>query len=236
MPTGITNNDLKKKIFFLSFKYHLSHLGSCITSVDLIDAVYKVKRKSEPFVLSNGHAGVSLYCIIEKNGGRNAEEIFNHHGVHPDRCSLCGIDCSTGSLGQGLPIAVGMALADKEKNTYCLVSDGEMMEGSIWEVLRIVDELKLTNLKLLINANGWGAYREIDANDIIIKLRAFGWGVIKNEDNDLLVDDLKSMNLDIPMALVCITNPQFVFLQGQQGHYVKMDDEIYKEVMEALEE
>lgn len=232
----ILNNSLKRRIIELSKKYSLSHIGSCLTAVDLINAVFKLKRKHEPVILSCGHAGLALYCVLEKYYGKNAEEIFLHHGVHPDRCNRCGIDVSTGSLGQGLPIAVGMAYANRGQRVFCLVSDGEMMEGSIWEALRIIDELKLTNLKLLINANGWGAYREIDCEPLIIKLRAFGWGVIKNEDKDLLIQDIKTEIPNTPIAVVCITNPQFVELLGQVGHYLVLNSELYNQYINILNE
>jgi transketolase len=137
----MNNKNLKKRILEISYKHNLSHLGSCLTAVDIIDEIYAIKKHNERFVLSSGHAGLALYVVIEKYTkgddlgmvlGINAEDIFNHHGVHPDRCSQCGLDASTGSLGQGLPIAVGMALADRSKNVYCLISDGECSEGSVW--------------------------------------------------------------------------------------------------------
>jgi transketolase len=155
-------NDLEKRILEISFKYKLSHLGSCLTAVDIIDEIYSKKKPDEPFILSCGHAGLALYVVIEKYEGVNAEEIFKHHGVHPDKCDKCHIYCSTGSLGQGLPIALGMALADRNKNVYCLISDGECAEGSIAEALRIKKEYGVDNLKVYCNYNGWGAYRKID--------------------------------------------------------------------------
>src|SRR5258708_998336 len=106
----ITNKELKRRILEISYEKKLSHLGSCLTAVDIIKEIYDVKKPEERFILSSGHAGLALYVVLESFGGRNAMDIFNHHGVHPDRCLDCGLDCSTGSLGQGLGIAVGMAL------------------------------------------------------------------------------------------------------------------------------
>ena len=157
----MNNKDLKRRIIEISYPRKLSHLGSCLTAVDIIDEIFKIKKPEEKFVLSVGHAGLALYVVLEKYLGLNAEKIFEHHGVHPDRCSKCHIDCSTGSLGNGLPIAVGMALADRNKNVYCLISDGECSEGSIWEALRIASEQNLNNLKVYCNFNGWGAYKSI---------------------------------------------------------------------------
>src|SRR3972149_3966120 len=106
----ITNRELKRRIIEISFKHKLSHIGSCMTSVDIIKEIYDRKKPEEKFVLSSGHAGLALYAVIESLGGAKAEDIFTHHGVHPDHCIRCGLDCSSGSLGHGLGIAVGMAL------------------------------------------------------------------------------------------------------------------------------
>src|SRR5476651_512521 len=91
---------LRKRILEISFKSHHSHLGSCLSAVDLIDAVYKIKKPSEKFVLSNGHAGIAWYAVLEKYGYLKNSEIKKLH-IHPDRNSKYDIPVSTGSLGQG---------------------------------------------------------------------------------------------------------------------------------------
>jgi transketolase len=154
-------NDLHNRIIEISKKHHLPHLGSSLTSVDIIDKIYKEKSEDEPFILSMGHAGLALYVVLEKYYGVDAEEIHNHYGVHPERSKKYHIDCSSGSLGLGLPIALGMALADKNKSVYCLISDGELSEGSIWESLNVIRKYNVTNLKIYLNYNGWSAYDEI---------------------------------------------------------------------------
>jgi len=155
-------NKLHDRIIEISKKHKLAHLGSNLTSVDIINEIYGIKEKDEPFILSMGHAGLALYVVLEKYYGLNAEDIFLDHGVHPERCLRCGIDCSTGSLGMGLPIAVGMALADRTKNVYCLISDGEAAEGTIWESANVIRKYKVDNLKLYLNYNGWSAYDSVE--------------------------------------------------------------------------
>ena len=123
---------LRRRIIEISYKAKFSHLGSCLSAVDIIDAMYKVKKKNERFILSCGHAGIALYVVLQKYGMMRDSDISRLR-IHPDMNSRLGIDISTGSLGQGLPVAVGMALADRKRNVYCLVSDGECAEGSIWE-------------------------------------------------------------------------------------------------------
>src|SRR3990167_2725344 len=167
------NSEQKKlriRILELSNESHLSHLGSCLSAVDLIDAIYKIKKKDEKFILSNGHAGIALYSVLEKYGYFKNPNDIKKLNIHPDMNIKHGIYVSTGSLGQGLPIALGMALADRKKNIYCMLSDGECAEGSIWEALRVANENKLYNLKIIINANGWGAYDKINLVSLIKRI------------------------------------------------------------------
>ena len=202
--------EMKRRILDISYRHKLSHLGSCLTALPILDEIYFLKQKKEKAILSSGHAGLALYVVIEKYEGIDAEKIFEHHGVHPDRCNQCHLYCSTGSLGQGLPIAVGMALADRKKNVYCLISDGECSEGSIMEALRIQREQALTNLKVYINCNGYGAYKKVEITNIL--------------------------NPIICMSpYIRYTNTlDFPFLVGQDAHYHVMTEEEYKTGMEIL--
>jgi transketolase len=155
-------NALHDRIIEISKKLNLSHLGSCLTSVDIIDEIYSIKKENEPFILSCGHAGLALYVVIEKYFGIDAAGSFESHGTHPDRCDSCKLYCSTGSLGHGLPIALGMALADRSRNVYCLISDGECSEGTIWETANVIRKYGVDNLKIYLNWNGWSAYDKVD--------------------------------------------------------------------------
>lgn len=161
-------NDLEKRIIEISYNKKLAHIGSSLTAVNIIDHIYSVKEPDEKFVLSQGHAGLGLYVVLEKYGFGKAEEFFEKSGVHATRMEH--IDCSTGSLGHGLPIALGMALADRSKRVFCLVSDGECMEGSIWETLRLAEETGAKNLHIFFNVNGWGGYKAINTHSLYARL------------------------------------------------------------------
>ena len=211
----ISNKDLKRRIIEISYKKGLSHLGSCLTAVDIIKEVYDIKKPNEKFVLSSGHAGLALYCVLESFGGRNAEEIFDHHGVHPDRCSECGIDCSSGSLGHGLPIALGMALVNRDRVSYCLISDGECSEGSVWEALRIAREQYLTNLKIYFNFNNFSAYKEVDSHFIEWQIRKY-------------LETSGPLSEGNPTLEFRYTTADYLpFLKGQIGHYKVMSEKEY---------
>lgn len=208
---SITNKDLKRRIIEISYKHNLSHLGSCLSAVDIIDTIYQKKGAYEPFVLSSGHAGLALYIVIEKYEGIDAEKIFLHHGVHPDRCEKCHIYCSAGSLGHGLPIALGMALADRTRNVFCLISDGECSEGSIWEAFRIQKELIVENLITYVNINGWGAYKEINRMQLTNQLNYMSWAT--------------------PYATSVNYLP---FLGGQEAHYKTLTKKDYNYTLKVL--
>ena len=165
-------NKLERRIIDLSYKHKLSHIGSCLSAVNYLDELYSAKWKDEPFILSNGHAALALYVILEKYEDKDAEYLLKKHGTHPNRCLKDGIHCSTGSLGMGLSVAVGMAMA-KRRNVYCFISDGECAEGSIWEALRVASDFKLTNLKVVCIANGYSALKKVDLDQLDARLNAF---------------------------------------------------------------
>lgn len=200
---------LEQRIIDISYKHKLSHLGSCLTAVRLIDMIFQAKKKEEPFILSNGHAGLALYVVLEKWGYGDAEEMFLKHGVHPNRDVVHGIEASSGSLGHGLGIAVGMAIADKKRDVYVMVSDGEMAEGSCWEALRIAGELRLENLKVMVNANGYSAYAKTDIDVMDLRMQYFYPSLVQRTN--------------------MYSFPEW--LQGLASHYVVLDKEKYEELI-----
>lgn len=201
-------NKWEHRILEISYKKGLSHLSSCLTAFRLIDNVYKVKKDDEAFVLDNGHAALALYVALEKWYFLDAEKLFDKHGVHPNRDPENRIWASTGSLGQGLPIAVGMALADRKKLVYVLTSDGSMAEGSNWEALRIAGEQRLENLRVTCNANGYSAYQSVDPELLDLRMQYFFPSLVLRPN--------------------LFEQPDWI--QGINGHYVTMDEEKYKEI------
>lgn len=214
---NITNKDLKRRIIEISYKHKLSHLGSCLTAVDILAEIYDRRQPEDPVILSQGHAGLALYVVLEKHFGHDAEQLFEKHGVHPCRDLRDDIYCSTGSLGHGLPIAVGMALANKDKNVYCLVSDGEMAEGSIWEALRLVSELNLINLYIHFNVNGSSAYDLLNRSLLMERLGAF-------------VGPDRAKNYSVWNT----SSEQLPFLTGIDAHYYTMTETDYQLAIKAL--
>ncbi len=200
--------ELERRVIDISYKKKLSHIGSCLNAVQVIDDCYKSMQDGDKFVLSQGHAFLALAVVLEKYKGLDAEKLVDEHGTHPNKNLDEGIFVSTGSLGQGLPIAVGMAIADKAHNVYVVTSDGEMNEGSMWEALRIAGELRLENLRIAVIANGYSAYGKVDT-------------------------DLLNQRIQLFYPSIVVPTDLFKFpewLQGLKAHYVVMNDEQYKEV------
>lgn len=227
---------LRRRVLELSHKAKFSHLGSCLSALDLIDAVYTVKKKEEKFVLSNGHAGIALYVVLEKNGYLKDLHKKRNLSVHPDRDIKKGIHVSTGSLGQGLPIALGMALADRTKNVYCMISDGECEEGSIWESLKVAWKHKVTNLKIILNANGWAAYEELDLQHLKRRIQATGYDVVdlKGHDSKNIIKQFSKRSDKQTLFFARTHVDQFAFLNGQDAHYYVMTQEDYESAMNQL--
>lgn len=205
-------NKLELRVLEISHKLKLSHLSSCLNAVNVIDMIYQVKKEEDIVVLSAGHLGLALYVVLEKNGKGNAEELFKKHGVHPNRDVDHGICVSTGSLGQGLPIAVGMAMANKNRDVFVISTDGEMNEGSMWESLRVAAENRLENLKVTILANGYSAYGTVDEDWLEQRVMAF-----------------------YPCMVVRTNMFKYPdWLQGLSGHYAIMGDVEYNEILNSL--
>ncbi len=162
-------SELKKRIIEIKYKRQDAWVGSCLNAVGIIDKIFKKKKPNEKFILSCGHAGTALYVVLESYGiltKKQAETLLSHPHLNPK----LGIWCTTGSLGHGVAIALGMALANRKKKVYCLITDGECAEGICWETLRIQEDLKVDNLMVYVNTNGFGAFGPIDSEELFSRL------------------------------------------------------------------
>lgn len=207
----MTMLETEKRVIELAHKHKLSHLSSCLTSVDVIDKIYSVKQPEDPFVLGNAHAALALYVVLEKYSGADPEALLKKHGIHATRDPENGIWVSGGSLGQAETVAVGLALADPTHNTYLVTSDGACAEGAIWEALAFARKERVENLRITVIANGYGAYGKIDTEDLDARLNSFYPTLV-----------LQRNLFKFPS-----------WLQGIDGHYCVMSDEQYKEVMDG---
>ena len=203
---------LKKRIAEIAYKNKLGHLGSYFSSVGIIDEIYSKMDKDDIFILSSGHAALALYVCLEKYKGQDAEALFLKHGGHPHRDEECKIYCSTGSLGLGITIALGRAIANPNRKVYVLISDGEAAEGSVWESLKTITEQNIQNIEIHANVNGYAAYREVDVTYLTNRLKIF----------------LPEINIHYT------TVEHFPFLKGLNAHYHIMKENDYQTALELL--
>ena len=204
---------LQKRIIDISFKFKLGHIGSCLSTLPILIEIYEKKDKNDIFILSNGHAGLALYVILEHYCGEDAEELFNQHGVHPKYSIKNQIYYSGGSLGQGITVGAGYAVSNPDKNVYILISDGEASEGSVWEALKFFNESGLKNVKIYANINGYSAINKVNT--------------------DYLSDCLKTF---YPPINLRYTNVEvFDFLKGIEAHYKVMDKNNYESALKQLQ-
>lgn len=226
---------IRRRLIDLIYREGQSHIGSAMSAIDMIDVIYSVKQPREKFVLSNGHAAAALYTILDKFELLSNPSIKTL-GVHPDRLTCKVVDFSTGSLGQGLPAAIGMALANRDERVYCMISDGECAEGSIWEALRLMSSYKLSNLFLLVNVNGWGAYDDISSIGLLKKFKAFipKVKVINGHDQSAIKRALSNTQKEPTVIVAKTTSEQLPFLKGLDAHYYTMNEDDYKLAMNLL--
>lgn len=186
-----------ERIIDISYRHRLAHLSSCLTMYPILESIYATKDPKDIVVLSAGHAGLAQYVALEKFEGHDAEKLMEDFGVHPARDPSRGIHVSSGSLGSAVLVAVGLAMADPSRRVFCLLSDGECAEGTVWEGLAFVKSHRLTNLIPHVNINGYGAYDAIDREDLATRLKAFcPWVIIHQTQN-----------------------PEAPHMRGLEGHY-----------------
>ena len=195
-------NNIKKEILTTCYRNQEGHVASAFSILDILDVLYgdvlnispqSVRDESrDRFVLSKGHAAIGYYSILKHYGFIDTEpdsmcRFGSTLGGHPDANKVNGIEVSTGSLGHGLPMACGMALGmkiQKEKGqVYCLIGDGEINEGTIWESFLVINHRKLVNLTTIVDYNH-STDRAVDISDIRAKCESFGMCVIEINGHD----------------------------------------------------
>lgn len=193
---------------------HVGHLGGSCSSADIVATLYGHRMRHDPkdprwegrdkLLYSKGHACIAQYAALCEYGYFGREELpkLKSFGAmlqgHPDRNKTPGIEANTGSLGQGLSICNGMALAakldNKDTRIYCIIGDGEMAEGQIWEAAMTAVVYKLDNVVAIVDRNRLQAMGPVaerfDTNPVADKWKGFGWNVLTIDGHDIQqIDD-----------------------------------------------
>lgn len=215
----------RRRILDLSQKVSAMHIAPAFSCLEMVDAIYNglMRRDAsgatpDTLVLSKGHGCIAQYVLLESLGVLESAELErlctpeSRLGGHPDY-GVPGIEASTGSLGHGLSIALGMAYADRikgdDRQVFCLMGDGEIQEGSVWEALMMAPNLGVSNLVAFIDLNdfqGLGRTSEIHPNfyPLDAKLAAFGWEVAEASGHDAasIVAKVRDRKGDRPFVLI----------------------------------
>ena len=260
-------NEVRKGIINGTHAAESGHPGGSLSAAEVLTYLYFEEMNIDPadpgnpdrdrFVLSKGHAAPGLYSVLANRGYFPVEDLVtlrhlgSHLQGHPCMTSTPGIDMSSGSLGQGISAAVGMALSAKLRNkdyrVYTLLGDGELQEGQVWEASMFAGARKLDNLVVIVDNNGLQIDGKIeDVNSpypIDKKFDAFNFHVINVADgNDL--DQLEAAFKEaretkgMPTAIIMKTvkGKGVSFMEGQAGWHGKApNDEQYAMAMEELE-
>tara|TARA_B110000008_G_scaffold269676_1_gene299180 strand:- start:1759 stop:2550 length:792 start_codon:yes stop_codon:yes gene_type:complete len=212
----------RKKILDLSQKVGALHIGGSFSSVEIVDTIYNLlMKKKDKFILSKGHTAILQYVILASKG-IISENFLNSYcqknsklGVHPDYGNP-GIEASTGALGHGLGIASGLAIREKKKDIFVVMSDGELMEGTTWEYILTISSLNIFNINVFIDYNGlqsstFSRDTHPTLTPIDKKLKAFGWSVKSCNGHNVreILNNFHKKEKKKPFALVCNTTKGF---------------------------
>ncbi len=251
----IHNKNLRIKIAKIVKNSGEGHIPSCFSIVDIINFLYEkvLNTKSNQsdwknrdyFILSKGHGAGALYVVLEKNNFISRKDLDNYGtktsilGGHPDSTKIPGVEASTGSLGHGLPTAVGIAMGLKIKNmnnkVICLVGDGECHEGTVWESANIARNLNLGNLCVVVDWNG-SASQLMPKDELSKKWEAFGWDTYQidghsNNDMEKLFKELNFDSNSNPKAILAktIKGKGVSFIEGHGKWHHKIPNDIEME-------
>jgi transketolase len=254
--------EIRKIILTQAKRAHVGHIGSALSIADIIAALYSgAMQISAPedadrdrFILSKGHAALALYAALHLRGWLSLETLNSYCcdgtlvGVHPE-AELHGVDFSTGSLGQGMSLAAGAALAARlqgsSRRVFCVVSDAECNEGILWEAVMFANHHRLSNLIVIVDMNGQqalGYTRDVlDLSPLAARWRAFGWDAHEVDGHNLAEMDavIRSFDTNSGAPHVLIARTTFgkgvSFMENQiKWHYLPMSEEEFRQAYQEI--
>lgn len=256
--------DIRKDIINMTADAASGHPGGSLSAVELMAALFYTQMRVDPqdpdnqdrdrFVLSKGHAAPCYYAVLGEMGFFDKAEFKNFRQLHsmlqghPDAKKVPGIDASTGSLGQGISIAVGMALGAKAQHkdikVYTLLGDGELQEGQVWEACMAAASYHLDNLTVIIDNNGLqidGTNDQVmSLGDLSSKFKAFGFDVLELPDGNHPEEVLAAYSISTmkgkPKCILAHTvkGKGVSFMENQVGWHGKAPNEAERQ--QALKE
>jgi len=251
----------RRRILEVSQQVPALHIGGAFSAAEILDCCYfglirfdDAGNSPDTFLLSKGHGCMILYVVLEELGFLTHRDLDNfctsqgQLGIHPDY-GVPGIHASTGALGHGLSMAVGMAYAENIQGgdgvVYCCLSDGELQEGSTWEATLMASSLGVTNLVAFVDNNDFqslGRTSETHPSFYPVKEKyeAFGWDTVElsGHDSQAIYDAVTSRKGDRPMMVVCktIKGKGVSYMEDQPiWHYRSPNPDEYAQALAELE-
>jgi len=245
----------RKRILDLSQKVNALHIGGSFSCTEIMDLIFNIlsnKKERNLFILSKGHASILQYVILEYLGVIKKKDIENYCtkngflGVHPD-IGNPGINASTGSLGHGLGMLAGIAVAEKNTNNniYSILSDGELQEGSTWEAIMLIPSLKLNNVIIFIDNNNLQSLEKTSKSHpglypIEEKFKSFGWQSFKcnGHNTKKLYKLVKNKKKNKPLAIIAQTikgYPVSFMMHKPIWHYKSPDKNQYNKAITEID-
>lgn len=262
-------NNVRMDILEEVYNAKSGHIGGAFSIADILTVLYfnemNIDAKSpdspdrDRLVLSKGHASAALYAVLAEKGYIDKEELKTFRNIdsnlqgHPDMKKVPGVDMTTGSLGQGLSAANGMALSSKLDSrgyrVYCILGDGELQEGQVWEAAMTAEKYQLDNLCVIVDANELQLtdstmnVKGINYNDIEQKFRAFGFQTVvidgHNIESIIRALTIAEMTKGKPTAIICktIKGKGVSFMENQVDWHGKApNDEEYEMAVKELKQ
>lgn len=262
-------NNVRMDILEEVYNAKSGHIGGAFSIADILTVLYfnemNIDAKSpdspdrDRLVLSKGHASAALYAVLAEKGYIDKEELKTFRNIdsnlqgHPDMNKVPGVDMTTGSLGQGLSVANGMALSSKLDSrgyrVYCILGDGELQEGQVWEAAMTAEKYQLDNLCVIVDANELQLtdstmnVKGINYNDIEQKFRAFGFQTVvidgHNIESIIRALTIAEMTKGKPTAIICktIKGKGVSFMENQVDWHGKApNDEEYEMAVKELKQ
>ena len=262
-------NNVRMDILEEVYNAKSGHIGGAFSIADILTVLYfnemniDAKIPDSPdrdrLVLSKGHASAALYAVLAEKGYIDKEELKTFRNIdsnlqgHPDMNKVPGVDMTTGSLGQGLSAANGMALSSKLDSrgyrVYCILGDGELQEGQVWEAAMTAEKYQLDNLCVIVDANELQLtdstmnVKGINYNDIEQKFRAFGFQTVvidgHNIESIIRALTIAEMTKGKPTAIICktIKGKGVYFMENQVDWHGKApNDEEYEIAVKELKQ
>jgi transketolase len=248
---------IKRRFLQMCFRANAGHVGCSLSCAEILTVV-KLGWMShdDQLVLSKGHAAAALYATLVESGELSEADIATFHAdgtllsAHPPPNQLPGVPFATGSLGHGVPLAAGLALASKLRGeggyVFCVASDGELDEGSTWEAALFAGQHRLRSLVVLVDRNGlqgFGRTEEvISLEPLAEKLRAFNWSVHEADGHSIpsllaareAVINARSHHPSVVLCRTVKGNGMAVWEDTVDCHYRPMTPETFQRLLASL--